>query len=410
MYVFLVEPVICLCFRLTPLLSPLKETSTAHRPSKSDYSTMAVKQSVLIIGGNGLMGGETASLLISEGTFDLALLNRGTVYFDSAERISPHVRHLRCDRRGSLTPLEAETARRGRWDFVVDFCAFLASDAQSVLTALGGRFGHYVYISSDSVYEVSAPSVHGGPSVEEDARRPEEPAERARLAAADPYGDGKLAVEEALSAAGVPYTALRLPDVLGPRDTSRRWWVHQAWLQHAALVGRPVPVSASVAGRTTSYVFARDVARAVRRVIELVSAGRPATGAFNLSLGRDFTLPQLLQEMAAELGGLAGPLTELTDDPARHGLLPSVDDTLPSVTRGPVSIARARRELGFEPTPWPQVLTETVNFCREAFFRYPEERHHVLENLKYVAVDDEHRKRLEDAFSKLVEAGAMKLV
>ncbi|KAF0289396.1 Chloroplast stem-loop binding protein b, chloroplastic [Amphibalanus amphitrite] len=343
---------------------------------------MSPKQSVLMVGGNGLMGGETASLLISEGTFDLTLLNRGTVYFDSAQRIDPHVNHICCDRRGSLTELESETTRRGRWDFVIDFCAYRASDVTNLLAALDGRFGHYVYISSDSVYEVSAPSAGGGPSVEEDARRPEDPAERARLAAADPYGDGKLAVEEALEAAGVPYTALRLPDVLGPRDTSRRWWVHQAWLQHAPLVGRPVPVSAAVAGRTTSYVFAPDVARAVRRVMEL--------------------------EIATELGGFKHPLTELTDDPARHGLLPSVDDTLPSVTRGPVSIARARRELGFEPTPWPQVLRETVQFCREAFYRFPEERQHVLQNLKYVAVDDEHRQRLEHAFAELVEDGAMK--
>ncbi|XP_043236139.1 uncharacterized protein LOC122388800 [Amphibalanus amphitrite] len=367
---------------------------------------MSPKQSVLMVGGNGLMGGETASLLISEGTFDLTLLNRGTVYFDSAQRIDPHVNHIRCDRRGSLTELETETTLRGRWDFVIDFCAYRASDVTNLLTTLDGRFGHYVYISSDSVYEVSSPSTGGGPSVEEDARRPEDPAERARLADANPYGDGKLAVEEALEAAGVPYTALRLPDVLGPRDTSRRWWVHQAWLQHAPLVGRPVPVSAAVAGRTTSYVFAPDVARAVRRVMEVVSAGKPPSGAFNLSLGRDFTLPELLKEIATELGGLTHSLTELTDDPARHGLLPSVDDTLPSVTRGPVSIARARHELDFEPTPWPQVLGETVQFCREAFYKYPEERQHVLQNLKYVAVDDEHRHRLEEAFANLVEEGA----
>ena len=202
------------------------------------------------------------------------------------------------------------------------------------------------------------------------------------------------------------YTALRLPDVLGPRDTSRRWWVHQAWLQHAALVGRPVPVSSAVAGRTTSCVYAPDVARAVRRVMELVTAGTPPTGAFNLSVDRDFTLQQLLQEIANEVGGITGPLTELTDDPTKHGLLPSVDDTLPSVTRGPVSIARARRELGFEPTPWSDVLRETVQFCKEAFYKYPEERQHVLKNLKYVAVDDEHRRKLEEAFAKLVEEGS----
>ena len=362
---------------------------------------MPSRENVLLLGGNGLIGAETASQLVDDGGCNMTLLCRGTAYFDAAQRVFPHARLITCDRHGPLTELTQLTAQLKRWDFVIDFSALNGTDVKSVLAVLGGSVGHYIYISSDSVYEVSAPG-GGGPSVEEDARRPDDPAERARLAAADPYGDGKLAVEEALAAAEVSYTALRLPDVLGPRDTTYRWWVHQAWLQYAQYVGRPVPVTTTVNTCATSYVYVADVARVIRTVMARVREGRPPCGAFNISLDRSFTLPQLLSEIAEELG-VTGSLTEVTDDPKMHGFLSSVIYTLPSVFRGPINIERARRELGFEPTAWQQVRKDLVSFYLEAFHRFPKERQVVLDNLKHMAMDEDHRHQLEDVFRRDLE-------
>lgn len=56
--------------------------------------------------------------------------------------------------------------------------------------------GLYVYISSDSVYEVSVPKLHSGASVEKDAVRPRNAEEQQRLKELDSYGHYKLACEE----------------------------------------------------------------------------------------------------------------------------------------------------------------------------------------------------------------------
>ncbi|KAF0293282.1 hypothetical protein FJT64_008828 [Amphibalanus amphitrite] len=245
---------------------------------------MTSRENVLLLGGNGLIGSETAAQLIAEGGSDLTLLSRGTRYFD--------VGHARL------------TAQLPRWDFVVDFSALQASDVTSVLEALGGKVGHYIYISSDSVYE--------------------------------------------------------------------------AWLQYLPHVGRPVPVTSTVNTCATSYVYVGDVARVVRTVMGRVRAGRPPRGAFNISLGPE--LSRCLKLI--------------------------IIYTLPSVTRGPISIARARRELDFEPTPWPTVRKELVGFYLDAFHRFPKERQVILENLQHMAVDEEHRQRLKVAFRETLERGS----
>ena len=49
---------------------------------------------------------------------------------------------------------------------------------QDILIVLGGRFSRYIYISTDSVYEVSKAKLHDGFLKEEDAVRPEDEATR----------------------------------------------------------------------------------------------------------------------------------------------------------------------------------------------------------------------------------------
>ncbi|CAG7720176.1 unnamed protein product, partial [Allacma fusca] len=51
----------------------------------------------------------------------------------------------------------------------------------------------------------------------------------------DSYGDQKLAGEEVLiennKATGMKFLIFRLADVIGPRDTTDRWWTYQMWIQ-----------------------------------------------------------------------------------------------------------------------------------------------------------------------------------
>jgi len=93
--------------------------------------------------------------------------------------------------------------------------------------------------ATDSVYDVCA-KLHKGRTLETDAVRPEDPEERVMLAEHHYYGDRKLLAEEELLGqrqhGGFPFVILRLPDVIGPRDNTHRFWIYQLWIKVLACV------------------------------------------------------------------------------------------------------------------------------------------------------------------------------
>jgi len=94
----------------------------------------------------------------------------------------------------------------------------------------------YIYLSSDSVYEVCE-KTHSGPTRESDSVRPISLREQERLNGLDAYADGKFAAEEAFDRLwevskvegghSTKYVYVRVPDVVGPRDTALLWWYYQ---------------------------------------------------------------------------------------------------------------------------------------------------------------------------------------
>lgn len=102
----------------------------------------------------------------------------------------------------------------------------------------------YIYLSTDSVYEVSDKR-HLGPSKESDAVRPTDPQTIDNLKSMDPYAHHKLAGEEAIVSVWEgarqqkqdhpkpwDYVFIRVPDVMGPRDTSSyKWWWYQVLIK-----------------------------------------------------------------------------------------------------------------------------------------------------------------------------------
>ncbi|XP_043219630.1 uncharacterized protein LOC122380493 isoform X2 [Amphibalanus amphitrite] len=360
---------------------------TSQTAADSDVSRM---QQVLVLGGNGFIGAESVTALLRQkGRYNVTVVSRGSERYDARDRVLQHVRQLRCDR---YTPcrrcpsgnpllgceeLMAAQKEVTQWDFVIDFSGYDADAVSQALDALAEKMKYYVFISSDSVYEVCEPST-GVLSHEEAAVRPSDRRRRHDLASRDSYGDGKLSAEEVLRARAVPHVVLRLPDVLGPRDTTGRWWAYQLWVQYAGVLRRPVPIPPSVRTLRTSYVFVSDVARALTAAL---NRSKEVNGkAFNLALDRDFRLAELLGEIARELGVHSVVTREVNSE--------NVARFFPSVYRGPVSWRRAREQLGFEPTPWPEVLSETVRFYRRALVRFPEERRRVFGVLESIFGDD----------------------
>ena len=156
---------------------------------------------VLAFGGNGFIGSEVVSKMI-ERNYKIFLVSRGNWYFDSEERIKPHVIPVVCDREKGIQSCE-ELMRiineTKHFDYVLDFSGYTPQVVAKAVTILGTKVGVYLYISTDSIYEVCKPSEITGSTVEDDAVRPTDEHERARLNEIDTYGDEKLAGEEVSS-------------------------------------------------------------------------------------------------------------------------------------------------------------------------------------------------------------------
>jgi nucleoside-diphosphate-sugar epimerase len=109
----------------------------------------------------------------------------------------------------------------------------------AALTLPGGGFavGHYIYISTDSVYQATPlPQDHNRALTEDCCAPPTNEAERLAIVEASSrhhtgkyqlkYGGNKLgcdiALQAAFKASKFPFTSLRLPDVYGPFDNLGR--------------------------------------------------------------------------------------------------------------------------------------------------------------------------------------------
>ena len=104
-------------------------------------------QSILFIGGNGIISSAISPLVVESGA-DLTLLNRG----QSAGR--PPIdgaAHLVGDA-GDPDSIAAAIGDR-EFDVVVNFRSFLPSQASADVELFSGRTGQYVYISSASAYQ-----------------------------------------------------------------------------------------------------------------------------------------------------------------------------------------------------------------------------------------------------------------
>jgi len=231
------------------------------------------KQSILVLGGTEFMGRTLISELLKREEFRITMLNRGNQYWGSENPFGSSVQRILCDRedRQRFISFIKESVSNRRWDFVVDFSAFHAEDIEALLEGLnfGNSIGHYIYISSDSVYMVCQRPQHSGYRKEDDAIRPTDSNLSRKLCAEDAYGNGKLECEELLMKAfrenKFPCTCLRLPDVFGPFDTSDRHWKYQLWTKASSLF--PVRLYRISTIKKLSFVYSNDVVSAILAVI-----------------------------------------------------------------------------------------------------------------------------------------------
>mmetsp|Transcript_135584 Transcript_135584/g.433762 ORF Transcript_135584/g.433762 Transcript_135584/m.433762 type:complete len:450 (-) Transcript_135584:118-1467(-) len=376
---------------------------------------------VLVLGGSTFMGRALVERLVARPA-RLCVVNRGRTYWGTDDPSCGKAARLMADRRDAkafATALDEATRRLGgsapRWDLVADFSAFNGPDIRAALDGLQGRFDRYVYISSDSVYEVSAwagecwlprPTAvpHAPLVVEGDSERPAEGSRRRALKRADGYGDGKLEAEEAL-AAGLaehsgsgPGLALRLPDVIGPFDDTLRLWAFWHWLQAGPQeppqvhdprsVKRPRRSLAEDGGRSRqaadgkpseellfeepdtvplTFVFSHDVARFIDGLLDSASATAtappPSFDAVNLACQEQPDLRGFLGLLATASGLQSPPRLAEVEKPRTF---------LPSVERPwNLSCQRMLEVYRFTPTPLADVLKSCAEWFAKGCDEFP---------------------------------------
>ena len=367
--------------------------------------SVVLTKNILILGGNGFLGSETLELL-SEKEHEITIVNRGNNYYGSASRIEGTVKsHIICDRDTLIRKTCPELKNSEKYDAVIDFSSYSPLHMESMIDMLKGRVSLYVFISTDAVYEVCEKSVNRS-TVESDGVRPTENILRDKLASYNKYGDQKLACEEALqeqrARGGFPYVILRLADALGPRDTTMRLWTYQVWMKLHQQLNLPIHLPHSIQNKSFSFVFSKDVAKAISNVL---SAGKDVHDkTINLAQDESLTLLSLLNFIANYLGVKEINFNE-NDESAWY--------RFPTVDLGPLNTDLAKELIDWRPISLAAALNETLDFNEDAMVekKFAKEREMVLAGfvedilLEELKDDDILERKLVEAYGPSVLEG-----
>ncbi len=163
---------------------------------------------VLVLGGTQFLGRHFVETALAQG-HTVTLFNRG----QTNPGLYPEVERITGDRTADLSPLRGRT-----WDAVIDTSGFVPRVVRSSAEALAPAAGHYIFISSLSVYrDFSAPVDEASPVETLDDPGVEE-------VTGATYGGLKALCEEAvLSALPGRSLIVRAGLIVGPYDPLNRF-------------------------------------------------------------------------------------------------------------------------------------------------------------------------------------------
>jgi nucleoside-diphosphate-sugar epimerase len=305
---------------------------------------------VLVLGGSRFIGRRLVSELLERGD-QVTLFNRGR----SPDRFGERVNRIAGDRR-SASDLSAAFSGR-EFDAAYDFLSFTSEDARLAIDALSGRTGHFIHINTCSVYWCTG--YFPCPVPEEAFDRHGDFEEREGSIEYD-YGYNKRKAEETLFAAhrenGFPATAVRLPNVAGEEDPTLRY---ASYVMRVADGGPLVIPDGGYA--PFRHVYVGDAARALAGI-----PTRPQVvgRAYNLASHEILSVRRLVADTAR----LLDRRIETVDVPSSVlELRWTGADFSPFSKRAAQipSIARARRELDWSPSPYETWIEATVLWSRK---------------------------------------------
>ena len=202
------------------------------------------------------MGRITVQLLLDRGD-EVTVFSRGKSRPEWWDRVE-HIRGDRENREDFETKLKSKP-----YDVVIDTQAFKKEDVESAMAAFRGNVGRYLMVSTGSVY------LEGAVDFSNHCPYDETDVDWSKIdysypPGEDPYAVGKRHCEKWLDEnAGLPYTIVRVPAVMGNDDpTGRMWW----WVQRA-LDGEGVMIPPDALGAYRT-LYSADAAANFLRILD----------------------------------------------------------------------------------------------------------------------------------------------
>jgi 2'-hydroxyisoflavone reductase len=207
---------------------------------------------LLVLGGTKFLGRAAVGSALERG-HQVTLFNRG----ETNPELFPEAEKLRGDRDGDLAALEGR-----EWDAVIDPSGFVPRVVRASAELLRGAVGHYVFVSSISVYrEPYEPDFdEGAPVFEVEPKTESVDEEYAELKAAC-----ERVLEEALPEA---HASVRAGLIVGAHDPTGRFTYWPLRVAAGGDVLAPAP-----AERRVQFVDARDLGEWLVRLAEDRTSG-----------------------------------------------------------------------------------------------------------------------------------------
>ncbi len=297
---------------------------------------------VLVIGGTLFIGRALVRLLLERGD-DVTILHRG-----KRNPFAGRTQEIRCDRNDGAAVARAVSGRGFElvFDNVYDWQrGTTAAHIEAAALACGSSLRRYVFLSSCAAYGKGLDLTEDAPLAP-----PDDP---------DPYCRNKADSERLLFSlhreSGFPAVTLRPPYVYGPENPFYR----EAFFWDRLTAGRPVVVPGD-GSRLMQFILSTDLARAAVLAAEAPAApGR----AYNIANAEPVTQTALVHALA-EAAGVEpeiryvprNRIEALGGNVFAPPLYFGQYFDLPPITE---NIARARRELAFEPTSFSEGLRRT---------------------------------------------------
>ena len=213
---------------------------------------------LLVLGGTKFLGRAAVEAALARG-HEVTLFNRG----ETNPELFPEAEKLRGDRTAGLAEL-----RSREWDAVIDPSGYVPAVVRDSAESLAGAIGHYLFISSISVYASLAASNDESSPLAELGEMPDD----RLLEDYSNYGALKVLCEEAVAEAfGEGHATVRPGLIVGAHDPTGRftYWPHR--VARGGEVLAPAPPE-----RKVQFIDVRDLGSWLVDLSE-----RRAAGAFN---------------------------------------------------------------------------------------------------------------------------------